>query len=83
VRETLVPVAVAAVLRVTVVPETAVTVVPVAIPVPLTERPTTIVPNNRLVVVTLLPAVVLPVVTTLLPVTVIPQLMHAGVLTCK
>ena len=42
-RETLVPVAVAAVLRVTVVPETAVTVVPVAIPVPSTKLPTTIV----------------------------------------
>ena len=49
-RETLVPVAVAFVLSVTdppeLLPRTEATVVPVAIPVPKTELPTAIVPNN-------------------------------------
>ena len=65
VRETLVPVAVVAVLKVTVVPETAVTVVPDAMPVPETELPTTIVEEADVTAVTdVLPDVVLPVVVT-------------------
>ena len=66
VRETLVPVAVAAVLRVTVVPETetAATVVPDAIPVPETESPTLIDAEDEVKVTLMLPEVVLPVVVT-------------------
>ena len=66
VRKTLVAVAVAAMLIVTLVPETAVTVVPVTIPVPLTELPTTIVELAKATVIAVLPNVVLPVVNTLL-----------------
>ena len=55
----------AAVLRVTVVPETAVTVVLAAIPVPETELPTAIVEEADVTEVTdVLPDVVLPVVVT-------------------
>ena len=64
VRETLVPVSVAAVLRVTVVPETAATVVPDAIPVPETESPTLIDAEDEVKVTLVVPEVVLPVVVT-------------------
>ena len=69
VRETLEPVAVAAVLRVTVVPETAVTVVPAAIPVPDTEPPTSIEEEEDAdtEVTYVLPDVILPVVVTVRP----------------
>jgi len=64
VRETLVPVAVAAVLRVTDVPETVATVVPDAIPVPETESPTLIEAEDEVKVTLVVPKVVLPVVVT-------------------
>ena len=67
VRETLVPVAVVAVLRVTVVPETAVTVVPDAMPVPDTVLPTTTEEAEVTSVTDVLPDVVLPVVLVTIP----------------
>jgi hypothetical protein len=69
VRETPVPDAVAAVLRVTVVPETAVTVVPAAMPVPKTEQ-VAIIEVADATVIDVVPDVVVPVVATVVDVIV-------------
>ena len=67
VRETLVPSTVAAVLSVTVVPETATTVVSAAMPVPETELPTTTEDAEVTAVTEVLSLLVVPVVLVTIP----------------